>query len=479
MVIWYLVTREKPRRTPTYFVNLERGYRMYKITNPATGQLVAEYPTATDDQIREAIGLADKQFHDWKSAPLRDRIQMMHRAAELFSERTDELAELITIEMGKRLEEAKGELGVVVDIFKYYADNAEKLLADENLVITGGEAVIRKSPVGVLIGIMPWNYPYYQVARFAAPNLLLGNTILLKHAPNCPSSSLAIEQLLRDAGVPSDAYINVFATNEQVAWMIADPRVQGVSLTGSERAGSAVAAEAGRNLKKVVLELGGSDPMIILDTDDIAETVEIAVDSRMGNMGQACNAPKRMIVMGDIYEEFVDRLTRRMSEFTAGDPMVPETTLAPLCSAAAADRLVQQIGQAVQQGAVVRTGGQIVPGTQTYLEATVITDVKPGMDVHYEELFGPVAVVYRAENEDEAIALANDTPYGLGSGVFSTDHARAKKVGFQIDAGMVYLNQAGGSQADLPFGGIKRSGMGRELGYLGIEEFMNKKIIRL
>ena len=452
---------------------------MYKVTNPATGEVVAEYATTTDEQILASIDLADRQYSAWKSVPLADRVKMMRRTAELFAERADQLAEIITVEMGKRLAEARGEISVVVDIFNYYANNAEKLLADEELVIEGGSAVIRKCPVGVLIGIMPWNYPYYQVARFVAPNLILGNTILLKHSPNCPSSALAVEQLLHDAGVPSGAFINVFATNEQISWMIADHRVQGISLTGSERAGSAVAAEAGRNLKKVVLELGGSDPMIVLDTNDIAKTVEIAVDSRMGNMGQACNAPKRMIVMSDIYDEFVDLLTTRMSKFKAGDPKDPETTLAPLSSVAAAQKLLKQIEQAVEQGATLQTGGRIVPGTQAYLEATVLTDVKPGMNAHHEELFGPVAVVYRVNTETEAIALANDTPFGLGSGVFSEDHERARKVGMQIDAGMVYLNAAGGSQADLPFGGIKRSGLGRELGYLGIEEFMNKKVIRL
>jgi succinate-semialdehyde dehydrogenase/glutarate-semialdehyde dehydrogenase len=404
---------------------------------------------------------------------------MLRRVSALFAERAEQLAELVTVEMGKRLVEARGEISVVVDIFNYYADNAESLLADEQLAIKGGSAVIRKCPVGVLIGIMPWNYPYYQVARFVAPNLALGNTILLKHAPNCPSSALAIEKLLHDAGVPSGAFINIFASNEQIAWMIADHRVQGISLTGSERAGSAVAAEAGRNLKKVVLELGGSDPMIILDSDDISKTVDVAVESRMGNMGQACNAPKRMIVMSDIYDEFVDLLTARMSKFRAGDPKDPDTTLAPLSSVAAAQKLELQIQQAVDQGAVLRTGGRIVAGTKAYLEATVLTDVKAGMKAHHEELFGPVAVVYRVESENEAIALANDTPFGLGSGVFSKDPERARRIGEQIDAGMVYLNAAGGSQADLPFGGIKRSGLGRELGYLGIEEFMNKKVVRL
>ncbi len=452
---------------------------MYKVTNPATGEVVENFATATDDEIRDAIDRAHRGYLSWRERPVAERAGIVKRAAELFAERTDELAAIITTEMGKRIEEGKGELATVVDIFTYYAENGESLLADEPLTIKGGEAVIQKCPIGVLVGIMPWNYPYYQVARFAAPNLVLGNTILLKHAPNCPKSSAAIESLLREAGVPADAYINVYATHDQIAWTLADPRIQGVSLTGSERAGAAVAAEAGKNLKKVVLELGGSDPMVILDADDLGETVEIAVASRMGNTGQACNAPKRMIIMSGIYDEFVEKLSKKMSQYTPGDPTDPATTLAPLSSKEAAERLVDQIETAVRQGATLRVGGRHVEGPGAYVEPTVLTDVTPEMDAYSEELFGPVAVVYRVNSEAEAIELANDTPYGLGSSVFSADLDRARRVGARIEAGMVYLNAAGGSQADLPFGGIKLSGVGRELGPLGMEEFMNKKVFRL
>lgn len=452
---------------------------MYKVTNPATGEVLEEFPTATDDEIREAIDRAHRGYLAWRDRPVSERANIVGRAAQLFAEKTDELAAVATVEMGKRLREASEELRLVADIFTYYAENGAALMADEPLQIRGGEAVIEKRPVGVLIGIMPWNYPYYQVARFAAPNLVLGNTILLKHAPNCPRSSAAIETLLRQAGVPDNAYINVYATNEQIAWMLADPRVQGVSLTGSERAGAAVAAEAGKNLKKVVLELGGSDPLVILDTDDLDRTVDIAVRSRMGNTGQACNSPKRMIVMSDLYDDFVENLVKKLAEFTPGDPMDPHTTLAPLSSAEAADRLLAQIDKAVEQGATLRAGGRrtTVPGA--YVEPTVLTDVTSRMDAYSEELFGPVAVVYRADSEGEAVRLANDTPFGLGSGVFSSDPARARRVGSQIEAGMVFINAPGGSQADLPFGGIKRSGVGRELGPSGMEEFMNKKVVRL
>lgn len=451
---------------------------MYKVTNPATGEVVEEYPTATDDQIRDAIGRADRAYKSWRERPVAERAAIVRRAAELFAERTDEFAAIITQEMGKRTVEAKGELGIVVSIFNYYADKGPGLIADEPLEVDGAEAVVKKTPIGALIGIMPWNFPVYQVARFAAPNLVLGNTIILKHAPSCPKSAAAIEKLLHDAGVPADAYINVYATNEQIAWALADPRIQGVSLTGSDRAGAQVAAEAGKNLKKVVLELGGSDPMIILDSDDIDKTAKIAAASRMGNTGQACNSPKRMIVMSDIYDEFVEKLTERMSAYEPGDPADPSTRLAPLSSVAAADKVAAQVDDAVKAGAKLHVGGKRYDRPGAYFQPAVLTDVRPGMAAYQEEIFGPVAMVFKAETEDEAVELANDTPYGLGSGVFSADPERARRVGEKIDAGMVYINAAGGSQADVPFGGIKRSGIGRELGPLGIEEFMNKKVIR-
>lgn len=451
----------------------------YAVTNPATGEVVEEFPEASDEQVRDAIAHTHAGYLAWRERPVAERADVVRCAGELFVERTDELGAIITTEMGKRIEESRGEISIVNDIFAYYADNAERLLADEPLTIAGGKAVVQKRPVGVLLGIMPWNYPYYQVARFAAPNLVLGNTILLKHAPNCPRSAAAIEQVLRDAGLPEGAYRNIYATNEQVAWVLADPRVQGVSLTGSERAGAAVAAEAGKNLKKIVLELGGSDPLIVLDSADVAATAKVAVDSRLGNSGQSCNAPKRMIVLADVYDEFVEEINEQITRVVLGDPADPATTLAPLSSAAAADRLVEQIESAVADGANLRIGGTRVAGPGAYVTPALITDVKPGMRVHSEELFGPAVVVYRAADEAEAITLANDTPFGLGSSVFSTDPERARRVGEQIDAGMVCVNEAGGSQADLPFGGVKRSGVGRELGYLGIEEFMNKRVVKL
>lgn len=453
---------------------------MYTVTDPATGELVEEIPNATDEEVRAAIERVHDGYLAWRSRPVAERAEIVLRAAELFAERADELAEIMTLEMGKRINEGRGEVGVVVDIFRYYGENGPALLADEPLKLEGGDAVIAKEPIGALLGVMPWNFPCYQVARFVAPNLVLGNTILLKHASICPRSAAAIEEILRDAGVPEDVYINVFASSRQVPWMLADPRIQGVSLTGSEQAGISVAAEAGKNLKRCVLELGGSDPLIVLDTADLDETVKVTATARMRNCGQSCNAPKRMIVLADLYDEFVDRLSKRVAEYyVPGDPGDPATTLPPLASIAAADEVAAQVMTAIRQGATLRAGGHRISGRGAYLEATVLTDVTPEMDAYYEEIFGPVVLVFRAEDEEEAIAIANDSPFGLGASVFGTDPERNRRVAGRIEAGMVYLNKSGGSEADLPFGGIKRSGMGRELGAAGIEEFMNKKSVRL
>jgi succinate-semialdehyde dehydrogenase / glutarate-semialdehyde dehydrogenase len=453
---------------------------MYSVTDPATGELIEELPNATDEEVRAAIDRVHRGYSSWRRRPVAERAKIVSRAAELFAERAGELAAIMTLEMGKRINEGRGEIGVVVDIFTYYADNGPALVADEPLAIKGGRAVITKKPLGALLGVMPWNFPCYQVARFVAPNLVLGNTILLKHASICPRSAAAIEQVLLDAGVPADAYVNVYASSRQVPWILADPRIQGVSLTGSEQAGISVAAEAGRNLKRCVLELGGSDPLIVLDTNDMDETVKATATARMRNCGQSCNAPKRMIVLDDIYEEFVDRLTKHVADYyQPGDPADPATTLPPLASVPAADEVAAQVETAIRQGATLRAGGHRIERPGAYLEATVLTDVTPEMDAYYEEIFGPVVLVFRARTEDEAIAIANDSPFGLGASVFGTDPERSRRVAEQIESGMVYLNRSGGSQADLPFGGIKRSGMGRELGSLGIEEFMNKKAIRL
>ena len=444
---------------------------LYAVVDPKTGDVVREYPTATDEQIEQALAAASKAYREWsKKSTVAERADLIRRVAALHTERRDKLAEIIHREMGKPVEQALGEVDFSAAIYEYYADNAEKFLADEPIELLDGEgsAVIKRGPVGVLLGIMPWNYPYYQVARFAGPNLTLGNTILLKHAPQCPESAEAIQKIYDDAGFPAGAYVNIYATNEQIADVIADPRVQGVSLTGSERAGAAVAEIAGRNLKKVVLELGGSDPFILLSTDDLDATVESAIAGRFENTGQACNAAKRFIVAADLYDEFLDKFTKKVHE-AAGD-------LAPLSSLGAAKRLAEQIDRAVADGASLVSHGE---RKGAYFPPGVLTGVSADSATYREELFGPVAMVFKVNSEDEAVELANDIPFGLGSYVFTTDTEQAKRVADKIDAGMVYVNLVGADGVELPFGGVKRSGYGRELGRFGIDEFVNKKLIRI
>ncbi len=449
----------------------------YAVVNPATGQTLASYPSHTDAELAQKIEAADAAYRIWRATPVAERAARLSRVAELYRQRREELAAIIVREMGKPLAAALGEVDFAADITDFYADNAERITADQPLPISGdGSAAIRKAPLGVLLGIMPWNFPYYQVARFAAPNLLMGNTILLKHAPQCPESAAAIEALHRDAGLPVGAYLDLRISNDQSAAVIADPRVQGVSVTGSERAGAAVAETAGRNLKKVALELGGSDPFIVLSTNDLDATVEAAVAGRIDNNGQSCNAPKRFIVTGELYDPFLEKFTAAMAAQKLGDPFSEDTDLGPLSSLAAAERLATQVDAAVAQGATLVVGG-VRDGA--FYPATVLTDVTADMDVYREELFGPAAVVYRAADEADAVRIANDTSFGLGSYVFTTDPEQADRVADAIDAGMVYVNCVLADSPELPFGGVKRSGTSREMGLLAADEFVNKKLVRI
>lgn len=450
----------------------------YTVVNPATGETLASFDTFTDAQIEDAVAAAAAAHREWsRSSTVAERAALVRRAAELHRERREELADIFVREMGKPREAALGEVDFAADIAEYYADQAEAIMADQPISILGeGTAVIRRSSLGPLVGIMPWNFPAYQIVRFAAPNLIVGNTILLKPAPQCPESSTAIEKIYRDAGFPAGAYQSVLATNDQIAAMIADPRVQGVSLTGSERAGAAVAEVAGRNLKKVALELGGSDPFIVLSTDDLDATVQAGIDARLDNNGQSCNGAKRFVIVDELYDDFVQKFVASMAAVEPKDPTQEDTILGPVSSLAAAERLQEQVDQAVAQGATLLTGGT---REGAFFAPTVLADVTPDMDVYREELFGPAAVVYRVADEVEAVALANDTTFGLGSYVFTTDPAQAERVADAIEAGMVYVNLVLADSPELPFGGIKRSGTSRELGHLAAEEFVNKKLIRI
>ncbi|MDQ2934748.1 MAG: NAD-dependent succinate-semialdehyde dehydrogenase [Chloroflexota bacterium] len=448
----------------------------YAVVNPATGETVARYNRFTDAQVEQTLGTAEAGFETWRKFPVAERAAMVRRAAELHRERREALAAIIVREMGKVKAGALAEVDFAADITEFYADQADVITADQPLTILGqGTAVIRRSPLGVLLGIMPWNFPYYQVARFAAPNLVLGNAIVLKHASQCPESAAAIEAIYRDAGLPEGAYLNVYVSNEQAAMIIADPRIQGVSLTGSQRAGAAVAEMAGRHLKKVALELGGSDPFLLLATDDLDAVVAAAAQARLENSGQSCNGAKRFIVVDGLYEAFLTKFTAAMAAAPMGDPLVEETVLGPISSVAAATRLQDQVDRAVAQGATVVTGGS---RDGAYYPPTVLTGVTPEMEAYREEFFGPVGVVYRVADEDAAVTLANDTSFGLGSYVFSNDPEQAARVADRIEAGMVYINLVGADSPELPFGGIKRSGTSRELGLLAADEFVNKKLIR-
>jgi succinate-semialdehyde dehydrogenase/glutarate-semialdehyde dehydrogenase len=451
----------------------------YATVNPATGELIRGFETISDVEADQALIRAHEAYLDWRKTNLKERAAVIGRVADLFRQNAAELAQLMTLEMGKPVTQAKGEIELSASIFEYYATKGPDLLADEVLDIAGsGKAVVRTAPIGALLGIMPWNFPYYQAARFVAPNLLLGNTILLKHAANCPQQALRLAAMLDLAGAPAGVYQNVFATTDQVATMITSPLLQGVSLTGSERAGSAVGELAGRHMKKAVLELGGSDPFIVLPGADIDNATTAAVAGRFGNAGQVCTSSKRMIVESSVFGEFLHGFVAKASQWQLGDPTNADTKLGPMASVAARTDLVGQVEDAIAKGAKVHLGGQVPDGPGAFYPATVLTGVTPEMRAYHEELFGPVAVLYQVDSVDDAIEMANDSPYGLGSAVFTGDLDQADDVADRLDVGMVGVNTTVKSAPDLPFGGVKNSGIGRELSRFGLDEFANKKLVR-
>ncbi|MBO9578230.1 MAG: NAD-dependent succinate-semialdehyde dehydrogenase [Microbacteriaceae bacterium] len=448
----------------------------FAVVDPYTLERSGEVPFFTAEQIEAAVASVWTAWNEWVPATtVAERAALIARVADLHEERVELLADTIVREMGKPRPQAVGEAEFAAAIYRFYADNAERLLADEPIEGAAAEAYIRKSPTGPLLGIMPWNFPYYQVARFAGPNLVVGNPILLKHAPQCPESAALIEQIFRDAGVPAGGYTNLVADNEQIAQIIADQRIRGVSLTGSERAGTAVAEVAGRHLKKVVLELGGSDPFIVLSTDDLDAVVDAAFDGRFDNNGQSCNAPKRFIVADGLYEDFASKLTAKMAGVSVGDPKKEDTVLGPLSSELAAIRLEDQVQRALAAGATARLAPKPRDGAK--YAPVVLEGITPQNPAYREEFFGPVASLYRVAGEAEAIELANATDFGLGSYVWTTDREQALRVADRLETGMVYVNTVLADSPELPFGGTKRSGTGREMGALGIEEFINKKLV--
>lgn len=451
----------------------------YAVSDPFSGETHGEFAAITHVQLEDIVARAAGAVPTVASSIAANRSGLLANVAGRYLEQRRELAALIVREMGKPMTQAIHEVEFTASIFAYYAENAVSLLADEPIVVHDGpgEAVVRRAPLGTVLGVMPWNYPYYQAARFAAPNILVGNSVLLKPAPQCPESALVMQQIMGDAGVPDGVYSTILASEEQVAALLADPRVHGVSVTGSERAGMAIAEVAGRNLKKVVLELGGSDPFILLSTDDLDATVQDAASTRLENTGQACNAAKRYIVHEDVYDDFAARIVELFAsdQMRPADPRLDDTMIGPVSSAAAADQLAGQLSRAVDQGARVLVGGR---RDGNLFAPTILTDVTAENAIYREELFGPIAVLHRVASEDQAVALANDTPYGLGAYVFSADPGQAERVADRLNTGMVTINMAHGEAPELPFGGVKRSGYGRELGRFGVDEFVNKRLIR-
>ena len=454
---------------------------MFAIENPNTGKSEDQFERIDDSQRDDILDRSTAAYEAWRSTRIEERAAVLSRAADLYEERIDELADHIGREMGKLTRWAKAEVQIVADIYRYYSEHAHELLADEYLPAQNADkTVVRKEPIGPLLGIMPWNFPYYQVARFAAPNLLLGNTIVLKHASICPLSSQACQDILEEAGLPKDAYINIYASGSQMDAFVADKRIKGVSLTGSEGAGSAVAKTAGENYKKSVLELGGNDPFLVIDDENLEWVLDQYNLIRMYNTGQACNAPKRLIVLEDFYDRTVEYLEKKIGDMKVGTYDDENADIGPLSSIDARDEIVERLEKAAANGdAKIRVGGKKIDREGAYMEPALLTDVDPSTDVGCNEIFGPVAIVYKAKDVEEAIEIANNSEYGLSSSVWGTDLDAAFEVANQLNDGMTFVNEASVTAAGLPFGGVNRSGYGRELARWGVGEFVNEHLYRV
>jgi succinate-semialdehyde dehydrogenase/glutarate-semialdehyde dehydrogenase len=450
-----------------------------KTINPYNNKEIKSFEEFSEEAVEKKIAQADKTYQKWKTIAIKQRAELLMNVASLFRKRKEELAKLITLEMGKLIAQSEAEVEMCASVYEYYAKNAADFLEDKPIEIKDGKAFVRYTPIGIILAVEPWNYPYNQVARVTAPNIMAGNVIMVKHASNVPQCAAAIEEIFREAGAEDGIYTNLFLSSSRIAKLAEDPRIVGLSLTGSEKAGASLAEAAGKNLKKSVLELGGSDPFIILEDADLEKAVKNAVKGRFGNMGQACTSSKRIIAVGKIADEFLEKFKEKVTGLKVGDPMERDTEVGPLSSEEAAQKIEKQVNDTVKSGAKVVLGGKRIDREGAFYEPTILTDIKPGMVAYHEEIFGPVASFYKVKDEKEAIALANDSTFGLGGSVFSENIDRAVEVASQIETGMVFINEHVASRPDLPFGGTKRSGYGRELSELGIEEFVNKKLIRI
>jgi len=450
----------------------------YQSVNPNDGKVLRKFEPLSNAQLEQSLEAAEASFQTWKRTSYAERAKIVAKASGLMLEHVDDFAKLATQEMGKRINEARGEVRFSAEILAYYAKNAESFLAPTKLHPKVGEAHMESSPFGVLFCIEPWNFPYYQLARVAGPQLMAGNVLVVKHAGCVPQCAVAFEQLWIKAGAPRGVYTNLLISHEQSERVIDDPRIKGVALTGSVGAGKSVAARAGKNLKKTSMELGGSDAFIVLDDADLEKTVPWAVWGRMYNGGQTCCAAKRFIVLDSIADKFLEQFKAALSALKPGDPMDEKTTHGPLSTEDALVQLLKQVDNAVAQGAKLVMGGKRIKRPGSFMETTILTDIKPGNPAFRDEFFGPVVLFFRVKDEAAAIALANDSDFGLGGSVFTKDLARGKRVASQVDTGMMFINNIDWSDAELPFGGIKYSGYGRELGNMGIQEFVNTKLVR-
>ncbi len=451
----------------------------YSTVNPFTNQTVASFPDATDAEVDQAIDTAESAFQEWRATTVADRAALLTRAAKLLRDQSEEYARILTLEMGKVIGEARAEVALSADILQWYADRGPDLLAPRTLdaAPASGRAQVVKEPLGILYTVEPWNFPFYQVVRVGAPQWVAGNTILLKHASNVPQAAAAMEKLLLDAGAPVGLLQNLYVTRDQSARIIADERVRGVALTGSEEAGRIIATQAAQALKKSTLELGGADAFLVLDDADVAKAAHWGAFGRHWNAGQVCCSSKRMILVDSVYDEYLKAYTAEVAALKAGDPFDESTTLAPLSSQKAADDVRALIGEAVAGGATATEVGEPVPTTGAFVQPTILTNVTADNPIYRKEIFGPVSMILRAADADDAIAIANDSPFGLGGSVFTQDEERGRAVAAKLDTGMVYINQPTGVKADLPFGGVRHSGYGRELIDLGLYEFVNDKLV--
>ncbi len=451
----------------------------YKTVNPFTAEVVATFPDATDDQVDAALDQAHEAFLNWRETPAIERAALLGNAAKLLRDQAEDYAKILTLEMGKTINEARAEVTLSADILQWYADNGPALLAPRTLVAspTSGKAEVVKEPLGVLYTVEPWNFPFYQVVRVGAPQLAAGNTIILKHASNVPQSAAAMEKLFLDAGAKKGLLTNLYVTRDQSARIIADERVRGVALTGSEDAGRVVASQAAQALKKSTMELGGADAFIVLDDAELAKAATWGAFGRHWNAGQVCCSSKRMILVDSVYDEFLEKYVPEVEKLKAGDPFDESTTLAPLSSQKQADDVKALIAEAIAGGATATEVGEPVPTTGAFVQPTILTNVAEDNPVYRKEIFGPVSMILRAKDETDAVRIANDSPFGLGGSVFTRDEERGKRVAGQIETGMVYINHPTGVKADLPFGGVKHSGYGRELIDLGLFEFVNDKLV--